>query len=126
MGLRFGIHSGQQNAKSFDDYLAIWRFAEEVGLDWASVFDHFQPIQSDQDGPCYEGFTLLAAMAAHTERLACGIIVSGVTYRHPALVANMAVAIGHVSRGRAGRGGGARGDEGEGPREGPPFPRRGR
>ena len=50
MGLRFGIHSGQQNAASFDEYLSIWKFAEEVGLDWASVFDHFQPIQSDQDG----------------------------------------------------------------------------
>jgi hypothetical protein len=50
--LRFGIHSGQQNA-TFDEYLAIWRLAEEVGLDWASVFDHFQPIQSDPTGPCF-------------------------------------------------------------------------
>lgn len=63
--LRFGIHSGQQNA-TFDEYLAIWRLAEEVGLEWASVFDHFQPIQSDPTGPCFEGFTLLSAMAAHT------------------------------------------------------------
>jgi F420-dependent oxidoreductase-like protein len=100
MGLRFGIHSGQQNATSFDEYLAIWKYAEEVGLDWASVFDHFQPIQSDPTGPCFEGFTLLAAMAAHTSTLACGIIVSGVTYRHPAVVANMAATIDHISGGR--------------------------
>src|SRR4051794_27151249 len=123
MGLRFGIHSGQQNATSFDDYLAIWRFAEEVGLDWASVFDHFQPIQSDQDGPCHEGFTLLAAMAAHTERLACGIIVSGVTYRHPALVANMAATIDHVSGGRMELGIGAAWNEDEHNEYGIPFPR---
>src|SRR4051812_7374300 len=100
MGLRFGIHSGQQNATSFEEYLSIWRHAEEVGLDWASVFAPSQPIQSDQDGPCYEGFTLLAAMAAHTTKLACGIIVSGVTYRHPAVVANMAATIDHISGGR--------------------------
>src|SRR3954469_25499552 len=123
MGLRFGIHSGQQNAKSFDDYLAIWRFAEEVGLDWASVFAPFQPIQSDQDGPCHEGFTLLAAMAAHTERLACGIIVSGVTYRHPALVANMAATIDHVSGGRMELGIGAAWNEDEHNEYGIPFPR---
>jgi F420-dependent oxidoreductase-like protein len=123
MGLRFGIHSGQQNAKNFDEYLAIWRFAEEAGLDWASVFDHFQPIQSDQDGPCYEGFTLLAAMAAHTERLACGIIVPGVTYRHPAVVANMATTIDHVSGGRMELGIGAAWNEDEHDEYGLPFPR---
>src|SRR4051812_34441833 len=123
MGLRFGIHSGQQNATSFEEYLSIWRHAEEVGLDWASVFDHFQPIQSDQDGPCYEGFTLLAAMAAHTTKLACGIIVGGVTYRHPALVANMATTIDHVSGGRMELGIGAAWNEDEHNEYGIPFPR---
>jgi F420-dependent oxidoreductase-like protein len=123
MGLRFGIHSGPQNASGFDEYLSIWRFAEEAGLDWASVFDHFQPIQSDPDGPCYEGFTLLAAMAAHTTRLACGIIVSGVTYRHPAVVAKMAATIDHVSGGRMEFGVGAAWNEDEHREYGIPFPR---
>src|SRR3954447_12087208 len=97
--LRFGIHSGQQHA-TFDEYLEIWRFAEAVGLDWASAFDHFLPIQTDPDGPCFEGLTLLAAMAAETTQLRCGMIVAGVTYRHPAVFANIAATIDHVSGGR--------------------------
>jgi F420-dependent oxidoreductase-like protein len=97
--LRFGIHAGQQNT-SFDDYLALWQLAEAVGLDWASVFDHFLPIESDPTGPCFEGFAILAALAAHTTRLRCGIIVTGVTYRNPAIVAKTAATIDHISGGR--------------------------
>ena len=69
----------------FPSYLALWRKAEDVGLDWASAFDHFLPIFSDPEGRCFDGQTLLAAMAAHTSRLRCGTIVTGVTYRHPAV-----------------------------------------
>ncbi len=97
--LRFGIHAGQQYT-DFPSYLELWKTAEELGLDWASVFDHFMPIQADPAGPCYEGVTLLAAMAAHTERLRCGIIVAGVTYRSPAVLAKMAATIDHISGGR--------------------------
>ncbi len=98
-GLRFGIHAGQQYT-DFPSYLQLWRTAEELGLDWASVFDHFMPIQADPEGPCFEGLSLLSAMAAHTKRLRCGIIVAGVTYRHPALIAKIAATIDHVSGGR--------------------------
>jgi F420-dependent oxidoreductase-like protein len=121
-GLRFGIHAGQQHA-TFDEYLALWRLAEDVGLDWASVFDHFLPIQSDPTGPCFEGFTLLAAMAAHTTRLRCGIVVTGVTYRNPAVLANMAATIDHISGGRLELGLGAAWYEDEHRQYGIPFPR---
>ena len=94
--LRFGIHSGQQHT-DFPGYVALWQAAEQLGFDWASVFDHFLPIQSDPEGPCFEGMTLLAAMAASTRRLRCGVIVLGVTYRHPAVVANQAATIDHIS-----------------------------
>jgi F420-dependent oxidoreductase-like protein len=120
--LRFGIHAGQQHT-SFADYLALWRFAEDVGLDWASVFDHFLPIQSDPTGPCFEGPTLLAAMAAHTTRLRCGIIVTGVTYRNPAVLANIATTIDHISGGRMDLGIGAAWYEDEHEQYNVPFPR---
>jgi len=78
----------------------VWELEHHLGLDWASVFDHFLPIFSDPEGPCFDGQTLLAAMAAHTSRILGGVIVTGVTYRHPAVLANMAVTIDHVSGGR--------------------------
>jgi F420-dependent oxidoreductase-like protein len=120
--LRFGIHAGQQHA-TFDEYRALWRFAEDVGLDWASVFDHFLPIQSDPTGPCFEGLTLLGAMAAHTERVACGIIVTGVTYRNPAILAKIAATLDHISGGRMELGLGAAWYEDEHAQYGVPFPR---
>jgi F420-dependent oxidoreductase-like protein len=122
MDLRFGIHSGQQHT-DFPGYLELWRLAEELGLDWASLFDHFLPIRSDPEGPCFEGMTLLAALAAHTSRLRIGMIVLGVTYRHPALVANMAATIDHVSGGRLEFGLGAAWYELEHDQYGIPFPR---
>lgn len=97
--IRFGIHAGQQRT-TFDAYLRLWRAAEDLGFDWASVFDHFLPIQSDPEGPCFEGLTLLSALAAHTKRIRCGILVAGNTYRHPAVLANIAATIDHVSGGR--------------------------
>ena len=121
-GLRFGIHAGQQYT-DFPSYLTLWRTAEDLGLDWASVFDHFMPIQADPTGPCFEGMTLLAAMAAHTERLRCGIIVTGVTYRSPAVLANMAATIDHVSGGRLELGIGGAWYELEHNQYGIPFPR---
>ncbi len=97
--VRFGVHSGQQNT-DFESYLQLWRSVEDLGFDWASVFDHFLPIQSDPEGPCFDGLTLLSAMAAHTSRIRCGVIVVGVTYRNPAVLANIATTIDHVSGGR--------------------------
>lgn len=98
-GLRFGIHSGQQYT-DYPGYLALWRKVEDLGLDWASLFDHFMPIQTAPEGPCFDGLTALAALAACTQRLRCGILVTGVTYRSPALLAKIATTIDHISGGR--------------------------
>lgn len=97
--IRFGVHSGQQDT-TLEAYLHLWRAAEDLGFDWASVFDHFLPIQSDPSGPCFEGTSLLAALAASTSHIRCGMLVAGNTYRHPAVMANIAATIDHVSGGR--------------------------
>ena len=120
-GLRFGVHGGQQ----YTDYpscVELWRTVEDLGLDWASVFDHFMPIQADPTGPCFEGPTLLAALAAETHRLRIGIIVVGVTYRSPAVLANIATTIDHVSGGRLEFGIGGAWYELEHDQYGIPFP----
>lgn len=97
--LRFGIHAGQQNL-TLAEYVELWQVTERLGYDWASVFDHFLPIMSDPEGPCFEGPTLLSALAAQTKKLRCGIIVIGITYRNPAILAKIATTIDHVSNGR--------------------------
>jgi F420-dependent oxidoreductase-like protein len=120
--IRFGVHNGPQNA-SFDELLGLWQRAEELDYDWMSVFDHFMPIFGDPDGTCFEGVTLMAALAAHTSRIRVGMLVTGVTYRHPAVAANMAATIDHISHGRCEYGVGAAWFEKEHNQYGIPFPR---
>ncbi len=96
--IRFGIHSGQQYP-TFHECLELWRKAEEAGYDWVSDFDHFRPMDRPF-GPCFEGTTLLAALAARTKRIRCATLVLGVPYRHPAIVATIAATIDHISDGR--------------------------
>jgi F420-dependent oxidoreductase-like protein len=120
--IRFGVHTGPQNA-SFDELLGLWQKADELGYDWMSVFDHFMPIFGDPDAGCFEGVTMMAALAAHTSRVRVGMLVTGVTYRHPAVAANMAATIDHISHGRAEYGVGAAWFEKEHNQYGIPFPR---
>jgi F420-dependent oxidoreductase-like protein len=122
--IRFGVYSGPQHA-TFDDCLELWRRCEELGYDWLSVFDHFRPIVGDPDGSCFEGPTMMAAMAAQTTRVRVAILVTGVTYRHPAVAANIAATIDHISGGRAEYGVGAAWFEQEHRQYGIPFPRLG-
>jgi F420-dependent oxidoreductase-like protein len=120
--VRFGVYSGPQHA-NFERCLELWQRCEELGYDWLSVFDHFMPIVGDPDGPCLEGPTMLAAMAAHTSRVRVAILVTGVTYRHPAVAANVAATLDHISGGRAEFGVGAAWFEKEHRQYGIPFPR---
>ena len=85
---------------SWDDMSAIWREADDVEFfDGAWLFDHFYPPRGPIR-PMWESWTLLASLAAITDRLRLGVMVSSNTFRHPALLAHMATTVDQVSGGR--------------------------
>ncbi len=98
--IRFGIKTAPQHT-TYEDILRVWKEADEQPLlEHAWLFDHFMPIFSDPTGPCLEGWTLVSALAASTQRLRVGLMVTGNTYRHPAVLANMAATVDVISHGR--------------------------
>jgi F420-dependent oxidoreductase-like protein len=97
--MRFGLDVAQQRM-SWDELLRRVRLAEDFGFDGVWGFDHFQPMYGDGPGETFEGMTTLAALAAATSRIRLGLLVTGVTYRHPSVLAAQALTIDHASHGR--------------------------
>ena len=104
--MRFAFKTANQYS-TWAEILAVWKEADAIDLfESGWVFDHFYPIQSPQrpepdlTGPCLEGWSLLAALAQATTRLRLGALVTGVHYRHPAVLANMVATTDIISGGR--------------------------
>src|SRR3954447_20845407 len=97
--MRFGLDVAQQRV-SWDELVRRVQFAEQLGFDGAWGFDHFRPMYGEGPGEAFEGVTTLAALAGVTSTIRLGLLVTGVTYRHPSVLAAQAVTIDHASHGR--------------------------
>ncbi|HUE09170.1 MAG TPA: TIGR03560 family F420-dependent LLM class oxidoreductase [Acidimicrobiales bacterium] len=97
--MRFGLDVAQQRMP-WDELVRRVRLAEDLGFDGMWGFDHFQPMYGEGPGETFEGMATLAALAGVTSRIRLGLLVTGVTYRHPSVLAAQAVTIDHASHGR--------------------------
>lgn len=110
---------------NYADLERFWRDADELGFHAVYNYDHFNGLGhglNEQKQPTLEGWTTLAAMAKVVQRARIGCMVTAVTFRHPAVLANMAATIDHISGGRLDMGIGAAWHEAEHAGYGIPFP----
>ena len=100
MPLSFGIKTSQMGL-TYQDILQVWRDADQVPLfGHAWLWDHMVPLRGDVRGAALEAWTLLGALAAQTQRLRLGVMVTSNRLRNPALLAKMAATVDVISGGR--------------------------
>lgn len=99
--MRIGLKTAPQMT-TWEAMLEVWRAADGIELfESAWNFDHFEPILGKpRSGPCLEGWTTLSALAQATTRIRVGCMVTGIPYRHPSVLANMAASLDVISGGR--------------------------
>jgi alkanesulfonate monooxygenase SsuD/methylene tetrahydromethanopterin reductase-like flavin-dependent oxidoreductase (luciferase family) len=97
--MRFGLDVAQQRMP-WDEVVSRVQLTEDLGFDGAWGFDHLQPMYGEGPGETFEGMTTLAALAGVTSRIRLGLLVTGMTYRHPSMFAAQALTIDHASHGR--------------------------
>jgi F420-dependent oxidoreductase-like protein len=117
--MRFVFWPGPNNP--WHDLLTLARHAETTGWDRIYFADHFMPNAADTSGPTSECWTTLAALGAAVPRVGLGALVTGNTYRHPAVLAKMAANVDNISGGRCVLGLGAGWQENEHAAYGIPF-----
>jgi F420-dependent oxidoreductase-like protein len=119
--VRFGLDVSQHQL-DWDELASRAHLAEDAGLDGIWVFDHFKALYADPRGPAMEAWTLLAALARETTGIRLGTLVTGMTHRHPAVLAAEVVTVDQLSGGRVECAVGAAWNEPEHRELGIPFP----
>jgi F420-dependent oxidoreductase-like protein len=130
MAALFGFHMpnftfpGVPNDRLFDRVVKNAKAAEAAGFDLVTVMDHFYQIRGigPETEPMMEAYTTLSALATQTSRVKLGALVTGVTYRNPALLAKQVTTLDVISKGRAILGIGAAWNEDEHKGYGIEFP----
>jgi len=119
--LRFGLKLSQQ-VHPMEAQRDAWKIADDAGFDHIWPFDHLIALGPDPAQPIFDGWTTLGAAAEATKRARIGLNVTGNLYRHPGLLAKIAVTVDHLSKGRLEFGIGAAWNEPEFKMYGLPFP----
>jgi alkanesulfonate monooxygenase SsuD/methylene tetrahydromethanopterin reductase-like flavin-dependent oxidoreductase (luciferase family) len=97
--MRFGLDVAQQRL-AWPEIASRVQFADQAGFTGVWGFDHFQPMYGSGPGECFEAMTTLAAWSGITQNVRLGVLVAGMTYRHPSVFAAEAITIDHASNGR--------------------------
>lgn len=120
LSAEFGVQVAPEGT-TYEKLVETFQLIEELGYDNAWLNDHFIPARGDKQSPHFESWILLTALAEQTKRIRLGILVSGNTYRHPAVLAKMATTLDYISGGRLNFGIGAGWEEYEHRAYGIPF-----
>ena len=108
-------------SQRYDEVLSLCSHVEQTGWDGIWYADHFMPNAEDTSAPWPEAWMTLAALGAQVPRVRLGTLVTGNTYRHPAVLAKMAATLDHISGGRVVLGLGSGWQENEHKQYGIPF-----